>query len=67
MRGLDQRDFLSGINVLRRRKQKATAPMALLHYELYAENAVIPFSLSLPVSRFTASLAPFRWSFPRDE
>ena len=64
MRGPDQRDFPSEIKVLRRRKRRTTAQMALLHYELYAENAVIPFSLSLPVSRFTASLAPFRWSFP---
>lgn len=38
--------------------------MALLHHELSAENVVIPFSLSLPVSHFKASLAPFRWSFP---
>ena len=38
--------------------------MAFLHHELSAENTVIPFSLSLPVSHFKASLAPFRWSFP---
>ncbi len=41
--------------------------MAFLHHELSAENTVIPFSLSLPVSHIKASLAPFRWSFPRDE
>ncbi|MCS3510754.1 hypothetical protein FBY10_102446 [Pseudomonas sp. SJZ103] len=38
--------------------------MALLHHELSAENTVIPFSLSLPVSHIKASLAPLRWSFP---
>lgn len=38
--------------------------MAFLHHELSAENTVIPFSLSLPVSHIEASLAPFRWSFP---
>ncbi|PKA74439.1 hypothetical protein ATI14_1249 [Pseudomonas tolaasii NCPPB 2192] len=39
-------------------------PMAFLHHELSAENAVIPFSLSPPVSHIQASFAPFRWSFP---
>ncbi len=38
--------------------------MAFLHHELCTENAVIPFSLSLPVSRIKASLASLRWSFP---
>ena len=64
MREPNQRDFPIGISVLRDSKGKASTPMALLHHELSAENVVIPFSLSLPVSRFTASLAPFRWSFP---
>lgn len=64
MRGSNQRYFPSKINALRREKHGATAPMALLHHELCTKKAVIPFSLSLPVSRFTASLAPFRWSFP---
>ncbi len=64
MRGLNQRDFPSEINALRRQKDGARAPMAFLHHELSAENTVIPFSLSLPVSHFKASLAPFRWSFP---
>lgn len=64
MRGSNQRDFPSEINALRREKHGATAPMALLHHELCAKKAVIPFSLNLPVSRFTASIAPFRWSSP---
>ncbi len=38
--------------------------MALLHHELYAKNAVLPFSLSLPVSTLEASPALFRWSSP---
>ncbi len=38
--------------------------MAFLHHELCTENAVIPFSLSLPVSHFKASLVSFRWSSP---
>jgi hypothetical protein len=64
MRGINQRDFIIEINALRSHKYGAPAPMALLHHELSAENAVIPFSLSLPVSHFKASFAPFRWSFP---
>lgn len=64
MRGLYQRDFPNEINALRRQKHGASTPMALLHHELSAENTVIPFSLSLPVSHVKASLAPFRWSFP---
>ena len=38
--------------------------MAFLQHELSAENTVIPFSLSLPVSHVKASLAPFSCSFP---
>ncbi|AZF66809.1 Phosphoglucosamine mutase [Pseudomonas sp. LBUM920] len=64
MRGINQRDFIIEINALRSYKHVVPAPMALLHHELSAENAVIPFSLSLPVSHFKASFAPFRWSFP---
>ncbi|WP_395609986.1 hypothetical protein [Pseudomonas sp. B22129] len=64
MRGLNQRDFPIEINALRNLKDKATTPMAFLHHELSAENAVIPFSLSPPVSHIQASFAPFRWSFP---
>ena len=64
MRGLNQRYFHSKIKALRFNKAGTDAPMAFLHYELPAENAVIPFSLSLPVSHFKASFAPFRWSFP---
>lgn len=64
MRGFSQRDFTNEINALRDRQGGASTPMALLHHELSAENVVIPFSLSLPVSHFKASLAPFRWSFP---
>ncbi|QHF47699.1 hypothetical protein PspS35_29315 [Pseudomonas sp. S35] len=64
MRGIYQRDFPSEINALRRAKRGIQTPMALLHHELSAENTVIPFSLSLPASHITASLAPFRWSFP---
>jgi hypothetical protein len=64
MRGSKQQDFPSEINALRRKRHEAATPMAFLHHELCAKKAVIPFSLSLPVSRFTASLAPFRWSFP---
>ncbi len=64
MRGLYQRDFPIEIKALRRKEEGAGAPMAFLHHELSAENTVIPFSLSLPVSHIKASLAPFRWSFP---
>ena len=64
MRGFYQRDFSIEINELRRKQVGASTPMAFLHHELSAENTVIPFSLSLPVSHFKASLAPFRWSFP---
>lgn len=35
--------------------------MALLHYELYAKNAVLPFSLSLPV---TTKASPLSMEFP---
>jgi hypothetical protein len=64
MRGSNQRDFPYEINALRDRHNGASPPMAFLHHELSAKNVVIPFSLSLPVSHFKASLAPFRWSFP---
>ncbi|KAB0517911.1 hypothetical protein C1X21_02410 [Pseudomonas sp. FW305-3-2-15-A-LB2] len=64
MRGPYQRDFPIEIKALSRKKSSASTPMALLHHELSAENTVIPFSLSLPVSHIKASLAPFRWSFP---
>jgi hypothetical protein len=64
MRGPNQRDFPLEINALRKEMRGASTPMALLHHELYAEKAVIPFSLSLPVSHFTASLAPFQMEFP---
>lgn len=64
MRGLYQRDFPIEINALRKQQDKASTLLALLHHELSAENTVIPFSLSLPVSHIKASLAPFRWSFP---
>lgn len=64
MRGPDDRHFLSKINALRKHKRGADAPMAFLHHELCTENAVIPFSLSLPVSHIKASLVSFRWSFP---
>ena len=64
MRGINQRDFIIEINALRSHKHGVPAPMALLHHELSAENTVIPFSLSLPVSHIKASLAPLRWSFP---
>ncbi|OPB11846.1 hypothetical protein BFW91_11885 [Pseudomonas fluorescens] len=64
MRGFIQRDFSNKINELREHINGASTPMALLHHELSAENAVLPFSLSLPVSHVKASLAPFRWSSP---
>ncbi|WP_099586017.1 hypothetical protein [Pseudomonas sp. 2822-17] len=64
MRGIYQRDFHSEINALRKKEPRRQTPMAFLHHELSAENTVIPFSLSLPVSHIKASLAPFRWSFP---
>ncbi|MGA9704689.1 hypothetical protein [Pseudomonas sp.] len=64
MRGFKQRDFPIEINALREQKGDASTPMALLHHELSAENTVIPFSLSPPVSHIQASFAPFRWSFP---
>ncbi len=64
MREPHMRDFTSEINALRNNKAGAQAPVALLHHELSAENAVIPFSLSPPASHIQASLAPFRWSFP---
>lgn len=67
MRGFYQRDFSIEIKALRKHKHGASAPMAFLHHELSAENTVIPFSLSLPVSHIKASFAPFRWSSPRDE
>lgn len=64
MRGLYQRDFPIEINGLRKQQDEASTLLALLHHELSAENTVIPFSLSLPVSHIKASLSPFRWSFP---
>lgn len=63
MRGQNRRYFSNEINVLRKNKRDPCAPMAFLHHELSAENAVLPFSLSLPVSHIKASLAPFIWSF----
>ncbi|WP_421555888.1 hypothetical protein [Pseudomonas kitaguniensis] len=64
MREPNQRDFPIGISVLRDSKGKASTPMALLHHELSAENVVITFSLSPPVSHIQASFTPFKWSFP---
>lgn len=64
MRGFIQRDFSNKINELRKNANGASTPMALLHHELSAENAVLPFSLSLPVSHFKASLA-LQMEFPR--
>ena len=64
MCGFIQRNFHNEINALRVFPKCLSTPMAFLHHELSAENTVIPFSLSLPVSHFKASLAPFRWSFP---
>ncbi|KAF2409116.1 hypothetical protein SAMN04490179_0867 [Pseudomonas antarctica] len=64
MRAPYKRDFISEINALRGKKHKARAPVAFAHHELSAEKAVIPFSLSPPVSHIQASFAPFRWSFP---
>ena len=67
MRGNDHRDFYNEIKGLGKNNASAEAPMAFLHHELSAENAVIPFSLSLPASHIRPALPPFRWSFPRDE
>lgn len=67
MRGFNQRYFPKQINGLRVCHSEASTPMAFLHHELSAENVVLPFSLSLPVSHLKASFAPFRWSSPRDE
>ncbi len=67
MRGNDHRDFYNEIKGLRKNNAETEAPMAFLHHELSAENAVIPFSLSLPASHIRPALPPFRWSFPRDE
>lgn len=64
MRGLYQRDFPIEIKALRTHRVEASAPMAFLHHELSAENTVIPFSLSLPVSHIKASVAPFQMEFP---
>lgn len=64
MCGFIQRDFHNEINALRVSPKCFGMPMAFLHHELSAENTVIPFSLSLPVSHFKASFAPFRWSSP---
>nr|BFD38525.1 hypothetical protein FFPRI1PSEUD_00240 [Pseudomonas sp. FFPRI_1] len=45
---------------------QVTAPqMALSQYELYAENAVIPFSLSLPAYHSTAVLHPLQMEHPQ--
>ncbi|SED95310.1 hypothetical protein SAMN04515675_3294 [Pseudomonas costantinii] len=59
MRGLNQRDFPSGINELCDHQRKISTPMASLHHELSAEKTVIPFSLSQPVSPIQASFTPF--------
>ena len=67
MRENNHRDFSNEIKGLRKNNASAKAPMAFLHHELSAENAVIPFSLSLPASHIRPALPPFRWSFPRDE
>ncbi len=67
MRERYQRYFYNEINALRENTYAVQAPMALLHHELSAENAVIPFSLSLPASHTRPALPPFRWSTPRDE
>ena len=67
MRERYQRDFHIEINRLCEGQHGTDAPMALLHHELSAENAVIPFSLSLPASHTRPALPPFRWSSPRDE
>ena len=64
MCGFIQRDFRNEINALRILRKCIDTPMAFLHHELSAENTVIHFSLSLPVSHFKASFAPFRWSSP---
>ncbi|KTC43514.1 hypothetical protein AO262_28020 [Pseudomonas fluorescens ABAC62] len=64
MRGIYQQDFSIEINALGKAEVSASMPMAFLHHELCAENAVISFSFSLPVSHIKASLAPFTWSFP---
>ena len=64
MRGFIQRYFTIEINALRDHKHGVPTPVALLHHELSAEKAVIPFSLRPPVSHIQASFAPFRWSFP---
>ena len=45
-----QGNFPIKIKAIRIQQVGASTPMALLHHELSAENTVIPFSLSLPVS-----------------
>jgi len=42
--------FFLKINALPKHKDSTRAAMAFLHHELSAENAVIPFSLSLPAT-----------------
>ncbi len=45
------RQYLSiKINVLPKKNDRSRAAMAFVHHELSAENAVIPFSLSLPAT-----------------
>ncbi|WP_178114370.1 MULTISPECIES: hypothetical protein [unclassified Pseudomonas] len=50
MRSAYQEDLPCEIKVLSGKGSGSAAQVALLHHELYAKNAVIPFSLSLPVS-----------------
>lgn len=42
--------FFLKINALSKHEDSKRAAMAFLHHELSAENAVIPFSLSLPAT-----------------
>jgi len=64
MRGTYQQDFASEIKVLSGQRRGTSAPMALLHHELSAENAVLPFSLSLPVSHIQGPPCPLSMEFP---
>ncbi|KRP73007.1 hypothetical protein TX23_09590 [Pseudomonas paralactis] len=63
MRKSHKRNFPMEINDLRNHTGKAMTPMALLHHELSAENAVIPFSLSLPASHLSGQPCPFQMEF----
>lgn len=63
MRKSHKRNFLREINELRNHAGKAMTPMALLHHELSPENAVIPFSLSLPASHISGQPCPFQMEF----